>query len=163
MSSFSHVCMNMSMSQCVELVSTFGVVARHVCMNRAFLHRSTRATTSAGSRGNRDGAATLSMTVYRQISWHMSSVSSTDCMHACLSLCNYIVEVLSHDLFRFVRCHHRYVLRMICFALSVVQESTQHSTIMQDGFLKALETSLYKITEVKVEWCTCDRVGGVLF
>ncbi len=155
--------MNMSMSQCVELVSTFGVVARHVCMNRAFLHRSTRATTSAGSRGNRDGAATLSMTVYRQISWHMSSVSSTDCMHACLSLCNYIVEVLSHDLFRFIRCNHRYVLRMICFALSVVQECTQISTIRQDGFIKALENALYKIAEMKIEWCTCDRVWGVLF
>ena len=161
--SFSHVCMNMSMSQCVELVSTFGVVARHVCMNRAFLHRPTCVRTSASSRGNRDGASTLSMTVYRQISWHMSSVSSTDCMHACLSLCNYIVEVLSNDLFRFIRCNHRYVLRMICFDLCVVQELTQISTIRQEGFITALEKALCKIAEMKIEWFKCHRVGGVRF
>ena len=84
-------------------------------------------------------------------------------MHACLSLCNYIVEVLSNDLFRFIRCNHRYGLRMICFDLCVVQEITQIGTIRQEGFIKALENALYKIAEMKIEWCTCDRVGGVRF
>jgi hypothetical protein len=52
---------------------------------------------------------------------------------------------------------------MICFDLCVVQELTQISTIQQDGFIKALENALYKIAEMKIEWCTCDRVGGVRF
>ena len=84
-------------------------------------------------------------------------------MQACLSLCNYIVEVLSNDLFRFIRCNHRYVLRMICFALCVVKEITQIGTIRQEGFIKALENALYKIAEMKIEWVTCHRVGGVRF
>ena len=84
-------------------------------------------------------------------------------MHACLSLCNYIVEVLSHDLFRFIRCNHRYVLRMICFDLCVVQELTQITTIRQEGFIAALEKALSKIAEMKIEWYRCHRVGGDRF